>query len=220
VTDLLLAARHVTKQFPGVLANDDISVELKPGRILALLGENGAGKSTLVNVLFGMYRPDGGQIIIKDEVVDLRGPDDAISRGIGMVHQHFQLVPPMRVVENIVLGAEPTKRGLVDLDEARLRVVELSTKYGLEVDPDALVEDLPVGMQQRVEILKALYRNADVLILDEPTGVLTPQEADHLLRVLRGLTETGVGIVFITHKLREVLAIADDIVVLREGRVV
>ena len=220
MTDLLLAARNVTKQFPGVLANDDVSVELKPGRILALLGENGAGKSTLVNVLFGMYQPDGGQIIIKDEVVDLRGPDDAISRGIGMVHQHFQLVPPMRVVENIVLGAEPTKRGLVDLDEARLRVVELSTKYGLEVDPDALVEDLPVGMQQRVEILKALYRNADVLILDEPTGVLTPQEADHLLRVLRGLTETGVGIVFITHKLREVLAIADDIVVLREGRVV
>ncbi len=220
MTDLLLAARNVTKRFPGVLANDDISVELKPGRILALLGENGAGKSTLVNVLFGMYRPDGGQIIIKDEVVDLHGPDDAISRGIGMVHQHFQLVPPMRVVENIVLGAEPTKRGLVDLDEARLRVVELSERYGLEVDPDALVEDLPVGMQQRVEILKALYRNADVLILDEPTGVLTPQEADHLLTVLRGLTETGVGIVFITHKLREVLAIADDIVVLREGRVV
>jgi simple sugar transport system ATP-binding protein len=167
-----------------------------------------------------MYRPDGGQIIIKDEVVDLHGPDDAISRGIGMVHQHFQLVPPMSVVENIILGAEPTKRGLVDLDEARLRVVELSQRYGLEVHPDALVEDLPVGMQQRVEILKALYRNADVLILDEPTGVLTPQEADHLLGVLRGLTETGVGIVFITHKLREVLAIADDIVVLRGGRVV
>ena len=181
MTELLLAARNVTKRFPGVLANDDVSVELRPGRILALLGENGAGKSTLVNVLFGMYRPDGGEIIIKDEVVDLRGPDDAISRGIGMVHQHFQLVPPMRVVENIVLGAEPTKLGLVDLDEARVRVVELSERYGLEVDPDALVEDLPVGMQQRVEILKALYRNADVLILDEPTGVLTPQEADHLL---------------------------------------
>ncbi|MEE3186661.1 MAG: ABC transporter ATP-binding protein [Actinomycetota bacterium] len=220
MTDLLLAARNVTKQFPGVLANDDVSVELRPGRILALLGENGAGKSTLVNVLFGMYRPDGGEIIIKDEVVDLQGPDDAISRGIGMVHQHFQLVPPMRVVENIVLGAEPAKRGLVDLDEARARVIELSERYGLEIDPDALVEDLPVGMQQRVEILKALYRNADVLILDEPTGVLTPQEADHLLGVLRGLTKTGVGIVFITHKLREVLAIADDIVVLRGGRVV
>jgi simple sugar transport system ATP-binding protein len=167
-----------------------------------------------------MYRPDSGQVVIKDETVDLHGPDDAISRGIGMVHQHFQLVPPMRVVENIVLGDEPTKRGLVDLDEARNRVVELSRRYGLEIDPDALVEDLPVGMQQRVEILKALYRNADVLILDEPTGVLTPQEADHLLGVLRELTETGLGIVFITHKLREVLAIADDIVVLRNGRVV
>ncbi|MBR80663.1 MAG: heme ABC transporter ATP-binding protein [Acidimicrobiaceae bacterium] len=218
--EILLAARNVTKQFPGVLANDKISAQLRPGRILALLGENGAGKSTLVNILFGMYRPDSGEVIIKDEVVDLHGPDDAISRGIGMVHQHFQLVPPMRVVENIVLGAEPSKRGLVDLAEARKRVVELSQRYGLEIDPDALVEDLPVGMQQRVEILKALYREADVLILDEPTGVLTPQEADHLLSVLRDLTETGLGIVFITHKLREVLAIADDIVVLRNGRVI
>ena len=220
MSEILLAAENVTKQFPGVLANDDVSICLRPGRILALLGENGAGKSTLVNVLFGMYRPDSGQVVIKDETVDLHGPDDAISRGIGMVHQHFQLVPPMRVVENIVLGDEPTKRGLVDLDEARDRVVELSERYGLEIDPDALVEDLPVGMQQRVEILKALYRNADVLIMDEPTGVLTPQEADHLLGVLRELTETGLGIIFITHKLREVLAIADDIVVLRNGRVV
>ena len=220
MSEILLAAENVTKQFPGVLANDDVSICLRPGRILALLGENGAGKSTLVNVLFGMYRPDSGQVVIKDETVDLHGPDDAISRGIGMVHQHFQLVPPMRVVENIVLGDEPTKRGLVDLDEARDRVVELSERYGLEIDPDALVEDLPVGMQQRVEILKALYRNADVLIMDEPTGVLTPQEADHLLGVLRELTETGLGIIFITHKLREVLAIADDIVVLRNGQVV
>jgi simple sugar transport system ATP-binding protein len=220
MSEILLAAQNVTKQFPGVLANHDVSIRLRPGRILALLGENGAGKSTLVNILFGMYRPDSGQVVIKDEVVDLHGPDDAISRGIGMVHQHFQLVPPMRVVENIVLGEEPTKRGLVDLDEARNRVVELSGRYGLEIDPDAIVEDLPVGMQQRVEILKALYRNADVLILDEPTGVLTPQEADHLLGVLRELTETGLGIVFITHKLREVLAIADDIVVLRNGQVV
>ncbi|MBM46378.1 MAG: heme ABC transporter ATP-binding protein [Acidimicrobiaceae bacterium] len=220
MTETLLGARKVRKEFPGVLANDDISISLQPGRILALLGENGAGKSTLVNILFGMYRPDEGHVIIKDEIVDLRGPDEAISRGIGMVHQHFQLVPPMRVVENIVLGAEPTRRGLVDLDEARTRVIALSERYGLEVDPDALVEDLPVGMQQRVEILKALYRDADVLILDEPTGVLTPQEADHLLGVLRELTETGLGIVFITHKLREVLAIADDIVVLRNGQVV
>ena len=150
MSEVLLAAQNVTKQFPGVLANDDVSIRLRPGRILALLGENGAGKSTLVNVLFGMYRPDSGQVVIKDETVDLHGPDDAISRGIGMVHQHFQLVPPMRVVENIVLGDEPTKRGLVDLDEARNRVVELSERYGLEIDPDALVEDLPVGMQQRV----------------------------------------------------------------------
>jgi len=220
MSDTLLGASKVRKQFPGVLANDDVSISLRPGRILALLGENGAGKSTLVNILFGMYRPDSGHVVIKDEVVDLRGPDDAISRGIGMVHQHFQLVPPMRVVENIVLGSEPTKRGLVDIDEARKRVIELSERYGLEIDPDALVEDLPVGMQQRVEILKALYRDADVLIMDEPTGVLTPQEADHLLGVLRELTKTGLGIVFITHKLREVLAIADDIVVLRNGQVV
>ena len=220
MSETLLAAQNVTKQFPGVLANDDVSIRLRPGRILALLGENGAGKSTLVNILFGMYRPDSGQVVIKDETVDLHGPDDAISRGIGMVHQHFQLVPPMRVVENIVLGDEPAWHGLVNLDEARNRVVKLSRRYGLEIDPDALVEDLPVGMQQRVEILKALYRNADVLILDEPTGVLTPQEADHLLGVLRELTETGLGIIFITHKLREVLAIADDIVVLRNGRVV
>ncbi len=218
--DLLLAARNVTKQFPGVLANDDVSVELRPGRVLALLGENGAGKSTLVNLLFGMYRPDSGQIVIKDEVVELHGPDDAIERGIGMVHQHFQLVPPMSVVENIVLGSEPSRRGMVDLAEARTRVLALSERFGLEVDVDANVEDLPVGTQQRVEILKALYRDADVLILDEPTAVLTPQETDHLLTVLRELTRQGVGIVFITHKLREVLAVADDIVVLRGGRVV
>ena len=220
MSEILLGAHDVSKRFPGVLANNQVSLQLERGRILALLGENGAGKSTLVNILFGMYRPDEGHVIIKGERVDLRGPDDAISRGIGMVHQHFQLVPPMRVVENIVLGAEPVLRGLVDLGEARRRVIELSRRYGLEIDPDAVVEDLPVGMQQRVEILKALYRNADVLIMDEPTGVLTPQEADHLLGVLRELTQTGLGVVFITHKLREVLAVADDIVVLRNGEMV
>ena len=220
MSEILLGAHDVSKRFPGVLANNQVSLQLQRGRILALLGETGAGKSTLVNILFGMYRPDEGHVIIKGERVDLRGPDDAISRGIGMVHQHFQLVPPMRVVENIVLGAEPVLRGLVDLGEARRRVIELSRRYGLEIDPDAVVEDLPVGMQQRVEILKALYRNADVLIMDEPTGVLTPQEADHLLGVLRELTQTGLGVVFITHKLREVLAVADDIVVLRNGEVV
>lgn len=220
MVDVLIGAQNVTKRFPGVVATNEVSIELKPGRILALLGENGAGKSTLVNMLFGMYQPDEGSVVIKDEVVNLQGPSDAIQRGIGMVHQHFQLVPPMSVVENIVLGAEPKRRGLVDLPEARKRVLELVKRFSLDVDPDALVEELPVGTQQRVEILKALYRNAEVLILDEPTAVLTPQETDHLLQVLRDLTTRGVGIVFITHKLREVLAIADDIVVLRNGQVV
>jgi general nucleoside transport system ATP-binding protein len=220
VTDVLLGARGVSKQFPGVLANDDVSIELKPGHVLALLGENGAGKSTLVNMLYGLYEPTSGEVVIKDEVVDLSSPQDAITRGVGMVHQHFQLVPPMTVVENIVLGAEPTSRGLVDLTEAREKVIELAERHRLEVEVDAHVEDLPVGTQQRVEILKALYRDADVLILDEPTAVLTPQETDHLLGVMRELAEQGVGIVFITHKLREVLAVADEIVVLRGGKVV
>ncbi|MFT7602046.1 MAG: ABC-type uncharacterized transport system ATPase subunit [Acidimicrobiales bacterium] len=220
MTEVLLAARNITKQFPGVLANDDVSIELRPGRILALLGENGAGKSTLVNILFGLHQPDSGEVVIKDQVVSLDGPADAISRGIGMVHQHFQLVPTMTVVENIVLGAEPASRGMLDMSDARKRVLELAIRFGLEVEIDANIEDLPVGSQQRVEILKALYRDADVLILDEPTAVLTPRETDHLLGVLKELTAQGVGIVFITHKLREVQTIADDIVVLRGGKVV
>ena len=218
--EVLLAGHGITKRFGAVVANDDVSVELRPGRILALLGENGAGKSTLVNVLFGLHRPDAGQVVIADEQVELSSPHDAIARGVGMVHQHFQLVPPMSVVRNIVLGAEPRKLGMIDVAQARRRVLELADRFGLHVDPDAAVEDLPVGAQQRVEILKALYRDARVLIADEPTAVLTPQETDHLLDVLRGLTDQGVGIVFITHKLREVMAAADDIVVLREGRVV
>ena len=218
--DVLLAGYGITKRFGPVVANDDVSVELRPGRILALLGENGAGKSTLVNILFGLHRPDAGQVVIADENVELSSPHDAIARGVGMVHQHFQLVPPMSVVRNIVLGAEPRKLGMIDVAQARRRVLELADRFGLGVDPDAAVEDLPVGAQQRVEILKALYRDARVLIADEPTAVLTPQETDHLLDVLRGLTDQGVGIVFITHKLREVMAAADDIVVLREGRVV
>ena len=218
--EVLLAGRGITKRFGSVVANDDVSVELRPGRILALLGENGAGKSTLVNVLFGLHRPDAGQVVIADENVELSSPHDAIARGVGMVHQHFQLVPPMSVVRNIVLGAEPRKLGMIDMAQARRRVMDLADRFGLHVDPDAAVEDLPVGSQQRVEILKALYRDARVLIADEPTAVLTPQETDHLLDVLRGLTAQGVGIVFITHKLREVMAAADDIVVLREGRVV
>ncbi|MCY4515759.1 MAG: ABC transporter ATP-binding protein [Acidimicrobiaceae bacterium] len=218
--EVLIAGRGITKRFGSVVANDDVSVELRPGRILALLGENGAGKSTLVNVLFGLHRPDAGQVVIADEEVELSSPHDAIARGVGMVHQHFQLVPPMSVVRNIVLGAEPRKLGMIDVAQARRRVLDLADRFGLHVDPDAAVEDLPVGAQQRVEILKALYRDARVLIADEPTAVLTPQETDHLLDVLRGLTDQGVGIVFITHKLREVMAAADDIVVLREGRVV
>ncbi len=218
--EVLIAGRGITKRFGSVVANDDVSVELRPGRILALLGENGAGKSTLVNVLFGLHRPDAGQVVIADEEVALSSPHDAIARGVGMVHQHFQLVPPMSVVRNIVLGAEPRKLGMIDVAQARRRVLDLADRFGLHVDPDAAVEDLPVGAQQRVEILKALYRDARVLIADEPTAVLTPQETDHLLDVLRGLTDQGVGIVFITHKLREVMAAADDIVVLREGRVV
>lgn len=218
--EVLLAGHGITKRFGSVVANDDVSVELRPGRILALLGENGAGKSTLVNVLFGLHRPDAGQVVIADENVELSSPHDAIARGVGMVHQHFQLVPPMSVVRNIVLGAEPRRLGMIDVAQARRRVLELADRFGLHVDPDAAVEDLPVGAQQRVEILKALYRDARVLIADEPTAVLTPQETDHLLDVLRGLTDQGVGIVFITHKLREVMAAADDIVVLREGKVV
>ena len=218
--EVLLAGHGITKRFGPVVANDDVSVELRPGRILALLGENGAGKSTLVNVLFGLHRPDAGQVVLADEHVELSSPHDAIARGVGMVHQHFQLVPPMSVVRNIVLGAEPRKLGMIDVAQARRRVMDLADRFGLGVDPDAAVEDLPVGAQQRVEILKALYRDARVLIADEPTAVLTPQETDHLLDVLRGLTAQGVGIVFITHKLREVMAAADDIVVLREGKVV
>ena len=218
--EVLIAGRGITKRFGSVVANDDVSVELRPGRILALLGENGAGKSTLVNVLFGLHRPDAGQVVIADDEVELSSPHDAIARGVGMVHQHFQLVPPMSVVRNIVLGAEPRKLGMIDIAQARRRVLDLADRFGLHVDPDAAVEDLPVGAQQRVEILKALYRDARVLIADEPTAVLTPQETDHLLDVLRGLTDQGVGIVFITHKLREVMAAADDIVVLREGKVV
>lgn len=218
--EIALGARGVTKRFGSVVANDNVSVELAPGKVLALLGENGAGKSTLVNVLFGLHRPDEGEVVIADETVRLHGPNDAIKRGVGMVHQHFQLVPPMTVVRNIVLGAEPQHLGLVQLDQARAGVLALQEKFGLEVDPDAKIEDLPVGDQQRVEILKALYRDARVLILDEPTAVLTPQETEHLLSVLSDLTEDGVSIVFITHKLREALSVADEIVVMRNGKVV
>ncbi|MFL5733757.1 MAG: ABC transporter ATP-binding protein [Chloroflexia bacterium] len=221
-----LQARGITKRFPGVLANDHIDLDLAPGQIHALLGENGAGKSTLMNSLYGLYRPDEGQLYIKGKEVHFSGPHDAIAAGIGMVHQHFMLVPPLTVTENIMLGGETVKVGvLLDRASAARRIRELSASYGLQVNPDARIEDLTVGLQQRVEILKAFYRNADILILDEPTAVLTPQEAQDLFKIMRALAEGGGGeapkaIVFITHKLTEVLAIADRITVLRLGRVV
>ncbi|MGD9751684.1 MAG: ABC transporter ATP-binding protein [Acidimicrobiia bacterium] len=218
--DLLLEARAITKRFPGVVANAEVSLQLHRGEILALLGENGAGKSTLVKMLFGLYKPDEGEIRIKGEPVALRSPKDAISRGIGMVHQHFQLVPVMTVAENVVLGAEPRKGSFIDQRRAVAEVRKLSERYGLAVDPEATVEDLPVGTQQRVEIIKALFRGAEILILDEPTAVLTPQETDELLAIMRELAARGVGIIFITHKLREVMAVADRVEVLRGGRVV
>ncbi len=217
---LAMEAHHLVKRFPSVIANDDVSIQLRRGEILGLLGENGAGKSTLVKMLFGLYRPDEGEISIKGERVDLRSPGDAIERGVGMVHQHFQLVPVFTVAENIMLGAETHRGPFLDVGAASDRIRELSSSYGLTVDPSALVEDLPVGTQQRVEILKALYRHADILILDEPTAVLTPPETDDLLNVMRELASQGTSIIFITHKLREVLAVCDTIAVLRGGKLV
>lgn len=218
---VVLQAKNILKRFPGVIACGGIDLTLHEGEILALLGENGAGKSTLMNILYGLYHPDEGEVWIKGEKVELQGPRDAIDRGVGMVHQHFQLVPVMTVAENVVLGSEIVGfLDSLDKDEARRRVAELSEQYGLKVDPQAVIEDLPVGMQQRVEIIKALYRHADILILDEPTAVLTPQEANELFRVMRDLADRGVSIIFITHKLKEVLAVADNIGVLRRGQVV
>lgn len=216
----LLEVIGLTKRFPGVLANDNISLTVNKGEVVALLGENGAGKSTLVKAVFGLVRPDSGEIRIKGEPIGFGDPADVIKRGVGMVHQHFQLVPVMSVAENIILGDEPGRFGLINKKEAYAEVRALSERYGLEVDPAAIVEDLPVGMQQRVEILKALRKEVDLLILDEPTAVLTPQETDELLGVVRALAEGGVGVILITHKLREVMAAADRVVVLRDGKVV
>src|ERR687888_1486974 len=215
----VLELRGITKQFPGVLANDHVDFELRRGEVHALLGENGAGKSTLMNVLYGLYHPDEGEILVKGEPVRLHSPKDAISRGIGMVHQHFMLIPVMTVAENVVLANEPTQAGvLLDYGAARKRVAELSRTFNFRIDPEARVENISVGQQQRVEILKALYRSADVLILDEPTAVLTPQEAGELFEILRTLKREGLSIVFISHKLNEVLDIADRITVLRRGK--
>ena len=218
---LALEATGISKTFGNVRANDQINLEIKKGRIHALLGENGAGKSTLVNILFGLYKADSGTVRVDGKTVDLGRPKDAIDHGIGMVHQHFQLVPVLTVAENIVLGNEPSnKANVVDIESAKEKVRELAETYQLDVDTEATVEDLPVGTQQRVEILRSLYRKADILILDEPTAVLTPQETDHLLQVLKKLATQGVAIIFITHKLREVLEVADEVTVMRNGQVV
>ena len=211
---------HITKRFPGIIANDDITLQVKKGEIHALLGENGAGKSTLMSVLFGLYQPEEG-IIKKDGVeVSIKDPNDANALGIGMVHQHFKLVECFTVLDNIIMGVEPTKHGFLQKKEARQRVLALSEKYGLKVDPDALIEDITVGMQQRTEILKMLYRENEILIFDEPTAVLTPQEIDELMEIMRNLASEGKSILFISHKLNEIMAVADRCTVLRKGRYV
>jgi len=215
----VLEMRGIVKQFPGVLANDDVGFDLARGEVHALLGENGAGKSTLMNILYGLYKPDAGEILVSGEPVSFSSARDAIDSGLGMVHQHFMLIPVMTVAENIVLATEPTKTGVIlDYDTARVRVRDLALQFGFAIDPDAKIEDISVGQQQRVEILKALYRRADILILDEPTAVLTPQEATELFGILKGLQREGMSIIFISHKLNEVLEIADRITVLRRGR--
>ena len=216
-----LELRGITKRFGTFTANDSIDLVVEPGEIHALLGENGAGKSTLMNTLYGLYAPDEGEILIDGRSATFSGPGDAVAAGIGMVHQHFMLVPVFTVAESVALGYEPTKGGsLLDLGQARQKVRDISARFGFHVDPDAVIEDLPVGAQQRVEIIKALSRDAQILILDEPTAVLTPQETDELIEIMRQLKEAGTSIVFITHKLREVRAIADGITVIRRGKVV
>lgn len=216
-----LEVRGITKKFPGVLANDDVSLTARPGRVLALIGENGAGKSTLMNILSGLYQPDSGQILVDGVPRTFRDPGESIATGIGMVYQHFMLVPVLTVYENVILGVEPVgPLGLLKRAEARAKVKEISEHYGLAVDPDAIVETLPVGLQQRVEIIKVLLRGAQVLVFDEPTAVLTPQEVEEFFGIVAELKARGAAIIFITHKLKEALAIADDIVVMRNGRVV
>ena len=214
-----LEMRNIVKRFPRVLANNNINLKLHEGEILSLLGENGAGKSTLMNVLYGLYKPTSGQIFLNGEETSFSSPRDAIGKGLGMVHQHFMLIDTLTVTENIILGTEPGKGGVIDYRKAREEVVALSEKYHLEIDPDARIETLSVGLQQRVEILKALYRKARILILDEPTAVLTPQEVEELFVVVRKLVETGVSIIIITHKLEEVKAISDRVYILRRGEI-
>ncbi len=214
----VLEVRGLTKRFPGVLACDHIDLTLYKGDVLGLLGENGAGKSTLMNMIYGLYTPDEGEILVNGQPATIKNPNDAIALGIGMVHQHFQLVPVLTVTENIMLGNESVRGPFLDRGTAKRRILEIASQYGLDVNPDALVEDLPVGVQQRVEIIKALYRKADILILDEPTAVLTPQEAEGLFAIMRTLITRGVSIIFISHKLKEVLEICNRVMVLRGGR--
>ena len=209
---------NITKRFPGIVANDNITLQLKKGEIHALLGENGAGKSTLMSVLFGLYRPEEGVIKKDGKVVEIRDPNDANALGIGMVHQHFKLVECFSVLDNIIMGVEPCKHGFLQKAEAREKVLALSEKYGLRVDPDALVEDITVGMQQRTEILKMLYRENEILIFDEPTAVLTPQEIEELMQIMRNLAAEGKSILFISHKLNEIMSVADRCSVLRKGK--
>ncbi len=210
--------RGITKLFGDFKANDGIDLVVEKGEIHALLGENGAGKSTLMNVLYGLYKPTFGEVKINGEVVDFQGPKDAIGKGLGMVHQHFMLFQPFTVVENIILGEEPTKGAVLDKKIAREKVVELSNRYGLKIDPDAKIEDISVGMQQRVEILKALYRDAEILIFDEPTAVLTPQEIDELIAIIKALAAEGKSIIIITHKLKEIKALAEKCTIIRRGQ--
>jgi len=220
MADNLLELREITKQFPGVTANDHVSFDLRAGEVHALVGENGAGKTTLMKILYGLYRPDSGSINVEGTGITIRGPRDAIGRGIGMVHQHFMLFPPFTVLENIVIGEEAHRAGVLAVNAQRARIEAIMQENGIMVPVDARVEDLPVGLQQRVEILKILFRGARILIFDEPTAVLTPQESNELFRTFRALTAHGKGIIFITHKLDEVLAVADRITVIRQGRIV
>ena len=212
--------RNITKQFPLVLANDDVTFTVEAGEIHALVGENGAGKSTLMNLLYGLLRPDSGSMQIHGEAVNFSGPGDAIASGIGMVHQHFMLIPPLTVAENVILGKEPARHSVVDIAQANQIVRDLSEQYGLKVDPTVKVETLSVGIEQRIEIIKVLYRGADILILDEPTAVLTPQEVDELFEILKALKSEGKTIIFITHKLQEVMAISDAVTVMRRGKMI
>ncbi len=218
---MALELRGITKQFPTVLANDDVNLTVEPGEIVALLGENGAGKTTLMNVLFGLYSPDAGEVVIDGEPLELGSPGASIEAGVGMVHQHFMLVPVFTVAENVILGLEPLKSlDWIDRSAARRMVLDISERFNLAVDPDAMVEDIPVGVQQRVEIIKVLVRDARYIIFDEPTAALTPQEVDEFFSIVRGLKEDGKGLIFISHKLNEALEVADRIVVLRDGKTV